>query len=129
VTDTAELSRRERQIMEVVWRLGEASATSVVAQIEDPPSRTSVRTIMRILEEKGHLTHRLVGREFVYRPARPPQRTGQTALRRVLHTFFGGSFGGALAAHLADPDASLDEAELRRLSRLIKEARGKRRRQ
>ena len=129
MTDTAALSRRERQIMEVVWRLGEASATRVVSQIEDPPSRTSMRTIMRILEEKGHLTHRVAGREFVYRPTRAPERTGQNALRRVLHTFFGGSFGGALAAHLADPDARLDEAELRRLSRLIKEARAKGNRQ
>ena len=125
MADGMELSRRERQIMEVVWRTGEASATVVVAEIADPPSRTSVRTIMRILEEKGHLVHRTVGREFIYRPVRPRHRTGQRALRRVLHTFFGGSFGGALAAHLADPGATLDDAELRRLGQLIKEARTK----
>ena len=125
MSDPSELSRRERQIMEVVWRLGNATATDVVAQIDDPPTRTSVRTLMRILEEKGHLKHELDGREFVYKPTRPRQRVGQRALSRVVQTFFGGSVGDALAAHLADPDSRLDERELGRLNNLIRQAREK----
>ena len=123
--EASELSRRERQIMDVVWRRGKATATDVVAEIEDPPSRTSVRTLMRILEEKGHLKHELEGREFVYKPTKPRQRVGQRALSRVVQTFFGGSVGDALAAHLADPDSKLDENELNRLNDLIRQAREK----
>jgi len=122
--DPMELSRRERQIMDVVWRKTEASVTDVVAEIPDPPSRTSVRTQMRILEDKGHLAHRVEGREFIYRPTRPRARVGRRALRRVLQTFFGGSVGEALAAHLADPDSRLTDDELRRLNDLIRQARG-----
>lgn len=117
------LSRRERQIMDVVWQRGKATASDVVAQISDPPSRTSIRTLMRILEEKGHLSHRLEGREFVYRPARPRRQAARGALRRVLRTFFGGSFGEALAAHLADPNSTLSDADLKRLDELIRQAR------
>jgi len=120
-----ELSRRERQIMDAVWRLGEASASDVVAAIDNPPSRTSVRTLMRILEEKGHLFHRIDGREFIYKPTGQRQRVAQRALRRVLQTFFGGSVGEALAAHLADPQSTLGDEELRRLNHLIREARTK----
>src|SRR5438132_13411722 len=65
------LSRRERQIMEVIYAQGRATASEVVAGLPDPPTRTAVRTLLRILEEKGHLRHRAVGREFVYRPTRP----------------------------------------------------------
>lgn len=123
--DPMELSRRERQIMDVVWRKTEASVSDVVAEIPDPPSRTSVRTQMRILEDKGHLAHRVEGREFIYRPTRPRAPVGRRALRRVLQTFFGGSVGEALAAHLADPDSRLTDDELRRLNDLIRQVRGK----
>jgi BlaI family penicillinase repressor len=119
----SDLSRRERQIMDAVWQRREATATDVVQMIDDPPSRTSVRTLMRILEEKGHLTHRVDGREFVYRPTRARQRVGQRALQRVVRTFFGGSLRDALAAHLADPAAELSDEELKRLDQLIRDAR------
>jgi predicted transcriptional regulator len=125
MSDPSELSRRERQIMDVVWRLGRATVTDVFAAMDDPPTRTSVRTLMRILEEKGHLKHELEGREFVYASTRPRQRVGQRALHRVVQTFFGGSVGEALAAHLANPDSRLDESELQRLHDLIRQAREK----
>lgn len=119
----SDLSRRERQIMDAVWQRGQATATDVVQMIEDPPTRTSVRTLMRILEEKGHLAHRVDGREFVYRATKARQRVGQRALNRVVQTFFGGSLRDALAAHLADPSAELSDDELSRLDHLIREVR------
>lgn len=125
MADELQLSRRERQIMDVVWRKGEASVSQVVAEIPRPPTRTSVRTLMRIMEDKGHLAHRVEGREFIYRPARPRARSGRRALQRVLQTFFRGSLGDALAAHLADPNAILSDEELSRLMALIQQARKK----
>src|SRR6185295_6812097 len=107
MSESTQLSKRERQIMDVIWRLNEASATTVVAEMDDPPTRTAVRTFLRILEEKGHLEHRKVGREFVYSAKKPRQREGQSALRRVLRVFFDGSLEKAVAAHLAEPGTKL----------------------
>jgi BlaI family transcriptional regulator, penicillinase repressor len=118
-----ELSRRERQIMDVIYARSEATAHDVVEGMDDPPTRTAVRTMLRILEQKGHLKHRQAGREFVYAPIRPRKRVGQSALRRVLSTFFGGSLEEAVAAHLSDPGTELSEGELKRLSSLIEQAR------
>jgi predicted transcriptional regulator len=117
------LSRRERQIMDIVYASGEASAGQVVERLPDPPTRTAVRTMLRILEEKGHLKHRKQGREFIYQPTRARQRAGQSALRGVLATFFEGSLEKAVAAHLADPSAEPTPEELKRLARLIREAK------
>jgi predicted transcriptional regulator len=117
------LSRRERQIMDIVYALGEATATAVVRGLPDPPSRTAVRTLLRILEEKGHLKHKKAGREYVYQPTRPRGRAGQSAMRRLLDTFFDGSLEKAVSAHLADPGAHLSEDELKRLAKLVREAR------
>ncbi len=114
------LSRRERQIMDVVFTLGSATVTQVWRQMADPPSRTSVRTLLRILEEKGHLRHRKQGREFVYRPVRARARVGRSALQRVLETFFDGSLEKALAAHLSDPSTQLSDEEAERLGDLIR---------
>lgn len=119
----SELSRRERQIMDVIYARGQATAGDVLADLPDPPSRTAVRTFLRILEDKGHLRHRKEGREFVYAPTKPRKRVGQSALRRVLTTFFGGSLQEAVAAHLADPGIQPTEQELAELSKLIEEAR------
>jgi BlaI family penicillinase repressor len=121
--DQQHLSRRERQIMDVIFARQGASATEVLQGLPDPPSRTAVRTLLRILEEKGHLTHRKQGREFVYRPTRPRKRVGRSALRRVLATFFNGSLESAVAAHLSDPDTKLTPEELKRLSELIAQAK------
>ena len=119
------LSRRERQIMDVIYALKKATATEVVDAIADPPSRTTIRTLMRILEEKGHLKHTKRGREFVYQPTRPRTRAGRSAMRRVVETFFGGSLEQAVATHLADPQADLSAEELERISDLIAQAKKK----
>jgi predicted transcriptional regulator len=119
------LSRRERQIIEVVYAKGEATATDVLAHMPDPPTRTAVRTFLRILEEKGHLRHTKRGREFVYQPTRRRERAGQSALLRVVQTFFEGSLEKAVAAHLADPGAEVSPKELQRLSALIRQAKQK----
>src|SRR5262245_30779824 len=117
------LSRRERQLMDIVFARGEATAMEVFHRLPDPPSRTAVRTLLRILEEKGHLKHVQRGREFVYQPTQPRLRAGRSALERVLHTFFEGSLERAVAAHLADSSADLTAEELKRLADLISKAR------
>ncbi len=117
------LSRRERQILDVVYALGRASAAQVVARLPDAPGKTAVRTFLRILEEKGHLVHEEEGRTYVYRASRPRERAGTGAFRRVLDVFFGGSLEQAVAAHLGESAAELDEAELKRLAGLITQAR------
>ena len=117
------LSRRERQIMDAIYAGGEASAAEVVERLPDPPTRTAIRTLLRILEEKGHVRHRKQGREFIYQPTRPRRRAGQSALRRVLQTFFEGSLEKAVAAHLADPATEPTPEELTRLARLIREVK------
>lgn len=119
------LSRRERQIMDVVYARGEATAADVLAGLPDPPTKTAVRTLLRILEDKGHLTHRQEGLAYVYRASRPRGRAGRTALRRVLRTFFDGSLEKAVAAHLGDAAAGLAPDELDRLADLIEQARRK----
>jgi predicted transcriptional regulator len=119
------LSRRERQIMDSVYARGEASAAEVLADLPDPPGKTAVRTLLRILEEKGHLKHRQVGLRYVYRPSRPRGHAGRSALRRVLETFFDGSLEKAVAAHLGDSAEGLSPEELARLAALIHQARGK----
>ena len=121
--EQSHLSRRERQIMDIIYARRAASATEVLEMLEDPPTRTSVRTILGILEAKGHVRHRKAGREFVYAPLRPRDRAGRSALRRVLATFFEGSFEKAVAAHLADRKAGLRDDELQRLSGMIAQAR------
>jgi len=117
-----QLSRRERQIMDIVYALSEASATRVLSDMDDPPSRESVRTLLRILEQKGHLSHYKKGREFIYRPIHPRRLAGQSAMRRVLSTFFDGSLERAVAAHLSDDAADLSKEELDRLVEQIREA-------
>jgi BlaI family transcriptional regulator, penicillinase repressor len=120
-----QLSRRERQIMDVVYRLGQATAAEVLAGLPDPPGKTAVRTLLRILEEKGHLRHRQEGLAYVYLPSRPRDQAGRSALRRVLQTFFDGSLEKAVAAHLGDAAADLSPEELGRLAELIRQARKK----
>ncbi|MCY3014063.1 MAG: BlaI/MecI/CopY family transcriptional regulator [Planctomycetota bacterium] len=117
------LSRRERQILDVVYALGRASAAEVVTRLPDAPGKTAVRTFLRILEEKGHLVHDEEGRTYVYRPSRPRERAGAGAFRRVLDVFFGGSLEEAVAAHLGESAADLDDAQLKRLAGLIRDAR------
>jgi BlaI family transcriptional regulator, penicillinase repressor len=125
MNELSQLSRRERQIMEIIYSKGEATATDVLNDLSDAPSRTAVRTFLSILEEKGHLTHTKRGREFVFRPRQPRERTGKSAFGRVLHTFFGGSLEKAVASYLADPKSDISPAELERLSALINKTKRK----
>jgi len=118
----SQLSRRERQIMDIVYARGAASATDVLNDMPDAPSRATVRTLLRILEDKGHLRHYKQGRQFVYQPTHPRRRAGRSALRRVLSTFFDGSLEQAVAAHLSDSTAKLSKEELARLVELIRQA-------
>lgn len=117
--DSLQFSRRERQIMDVIYARGEATATDVLAGIPDAPTRTAVRTMLRILESKGHLAHHKVGREFVYRPTRAREKVARSQFRRLLATFFGGSLENAVAAYIADPSVSLSPDEAKRLRALI----------
>ena len=128
MADASQLSKRERQIMDVVYAHGEATVTQVLAGLPDPPMRGALRTLLRILEKKGHLTHRPAGgggREFIYRPTKPRGAAGRSALERVLEVFFGGSLENAVAAHLSDPRRAgkLTAEELERLAALIDQAK------
>jgi len=111
--------------MEAIYARGEATATDVLEALADPPTRTAVRTFLSILENKGCLTHTKRGREFVYHPTQERERTGQSALGRVLETFFGGSLETAVASYLADPKSAISDDELKRLSALISKAKRK----
>lgn len=117
-----DLSRRERQIMNVIYRLGEAAVADLARELPDPPSNTAIRTHLRILEDKGQVKREREGRRHVYKPRASRKRVARAALANVLDTFFDGSMGEAVAAHLADPKADLDESELKRLRALIRKA-------
>ena len=116
------LSRRERQIMDVIYQRGEASVADVLGGLPEPPSYSAVRALLRILEEKGYLEHRKVGPRYVYSPTLARTTAARSALRRVLQTFFEGSTEKAVAALLDISDTSLSEEEIDRLTRLIEQA-------
>ncbi|HET7230684.1 MAG TPA: BlaI/MecI/CopY family transcriptional regulator [Longimicrobium sp.] len=118
-----QLSRRERQIMDVVYRVGKASVSDVLERLPDPPSYSAVRALMRILEEKGHLKHEQDGPRYVYLPTVPRDAAQGAALSHLVRTFFGGSTEAAVAALLELPEGGMGGDELDRLSRLIDEAR------
>jgi predicted transcriptional regulator len=116
-------SRRERQILDVIYERGSASASDVLAALEDPPSYSAVRALLRILEDKGHLTHDARGGRYVYRPTRPRTQAAKAAVRRLLKTFFGGSAPKAVAALLDASDRRLSPDELDHVAKLIDQAR------
>lgn len=114
-----DLSRRERQIMEAVYRRGRATAVEVSAALPNAPGNSAVRVMLGILVRKGLLKIEKDGPRFVYLPTRPRGEAGRSAIRRVVETFFGGSLEGAVAA-LLDVDADkLTDAEIARLKALI----------
>lgn len=115
------LSRREREILDVLYRLGEATAADVRDALSDPPSYSAVRTHLRILEEKGHAAHDQDGPRYVYRPAVAPEKAQRSALRHVLETFFDDSPEQAVAALIDVSDLTDDDFD--RLSLLIEQAR------
>ena len=117
------LSRRERQIMDILFERGEATAAEVMAALSDPPSNSAVRSLLRILEEKGHVRHVKKGMRYLYRPVQPRQSAAHSVLKQVLHTFFGGSVEKAVTTLLSAPDSRLSDAELERLAELIARSR------
>lgn len=122
-----ELGRRERQIIETVHRLGEASVAQVREHLEDPPSYSAVRTMLGLLAEKGWLKFRADGKRYLYRPAAAKEQSQRSALRRLLGTFFGGSPGDAMAALLDISSDELTDEQLHRLTDLIEQARREKR--
>ena len=118
-----ELSRRERQIIDILYTQGKATAAEVQAALPDPPSYSAVRAMLRILEEKGHVRHQQDGPRYVYLPTVARDSAKKSALRHMLQTFFDGSAEEAISALLDDQSARLSEAELDRLARMIQQAR------
>ncbi|MFO0581500.1 MAG: BlaI/MecI/CopY family transcriptional regulator [Anaeromyxobacter sp.] len=117
------LSRRERQVMNVLFRRGEATVAEVLGDLADPPTYSAVRSVLRILAEKGLVTHREDGPRYVYLPAVETERAGTEALQHVVKTFFEGSAEQAVTALLEMSDAGLSDAELERLRERIRAAK------
>src|SRR3954462_3368260 len=118
-----DLSRRERQIIDILYARGRATAADVQAALPDPPSYSAVRAMLRILEEKGHVRHEQDGPRYVYVPTVAADRAKKTAIRHVLRTFFNGSAEQALSALLDQSDTRLSDHELDRLAKVIDRAR------
>jgi predicted transcriptional regulator len=118
---TDPLSRRERQIMDILYSRGPSTAAEVLAALPDPPSYSAVRALLRILEDKGHARHEQQGTRYVYLPRVPRKRARRSALSNLVKTFFDGSAAQAAAA-LVD-SGSLSNDDLSRLSALIEKAR------
>jgi predicted transcriptional regulator len=117
------LSRRERQIMNIVYRLGEATAAQILAELEDPPSYSAIRALLRILVDKEHLQHREDGPRYVYAPTESQQKARARALAQVVNTFFDGSALQAASALLGGSPRKMTKGELDELSTLIEAAR------
>ena len=118
-------TRRERQIMDIIFARGEATAAEVNAALPDQPSYSTVRTLLRILEEKGHVKHREEGLRYVYIPTRTRAAESKSALRRVVQTFFEGSLTDAVAALVDTADGKLPPADLKRIEAIIRKAKAK----
>ena len=109
--------------MDIVYRRGQATAAEVIEDMPDAPSYSAVRSVLRILQEKGHLRHEQQGRRYVFRPVVAADRARRSALEQVVHTFFGGSTSDAVAALLDLPSSQISESERVRLAALIERAR------
>ena len=120
-----QLSRRERQIMDVLFQRGEATAAEVRDGMPEAPSYSAVRAQLRILEDKGHVTHEQDGPRYIYRPTVAKDRAKRSALNHLVETFFNGSAGQAMAALLDDSSGRLSDRELARLEDLIRQARSR----
>jgi predicted transcriptional regulator len=119
------LSRRERQIMDVLYRRGHATAAEIHQDMPSRPSYSAVRAMLRTLEEKGHLRHEEQGPRYLYKPIVSRDKAKRSALRHLLETFFEGSAEQAVAALVEGSAAKLSQGELDRISRLIEEAKKK----
>ena len=119
------LSNRERQIMDVLYRVGQATAAEVMEELPDPPSYSAVRATLRILEDKGQVRHEEEGPRYVFRPAVARDRAKRTAVRHLVSTFFGGSPEAAMATLLDESASKLSDSDVERLKKLIDEAKNK----
>jgi predicted transcriptional regulator len=117
------LSRRERQIMDILYRRGRATAGEVLADLTGDPSYSTVRTQLRVLEDKGHVHHEEVGLRYVYVPVVPRRAARKSALRHLVDTFFDGSSEQAVAALLGGEATSLSDEDLKRIADLVSKAR------
>lgn len=117
------LSKRERQILDIVYRNSKATAMEVQAQLADSPSYSAVRALLRILEDKGHVRHEADGTKYVYFPVVPAERARRSALTHLMHTFFEGSAGKAMLALLDSAPEALTNEDLDRLQTRIDNAR------
>lgn len=117
------LSRRERQIMDVVYQRGRATASEIHLALPDPPSYSAVRATLRVLEEKGHLKHQEEALRYVYVPTLTPERARRSALRHVVDTFFNGSVEQVVAALVDRSAINISKEDLDRMSALIEQAR------
>jgi predicted transcriptional regulator len=118
-----DVSRRERQILDILYQRGRATAADVQSALPEPPSYSAVRALLRILEEKGHVRHEQDGPRYMYLPTLARDNAQRSALRHILRTFFDGSAEQAISALLDDSSSRLSPAELDRLARLIDTAR------
>ena len=121
--ETLELARRERQIMDVIFQLGEATVGEVLERLPDPPSYSSVRTIIRKIEAKGLLTHRQDGKRYVYRAKQSRETASRTALQKLMDVFFSGSAPDTVAAIMDVSAKTLDPEDLDRMAKIIEQAR------
>src|SRR5919204_3069239 len=119
----AALSRRERQIMDILYRRSRATAAEVMEELPGEPSYSTVRTQLRVLEDKGHVRHVEEGLRYVYEPAVPRQAARRSALRHLVDTFFGGSAEEVVAALLGGEAARLSDEDLKRIAALVTKAR------
>jgi predicted transcriptional regulator len=118
-----DLSRRERQIIDILYAHGRATAAEVQSALPDPPSYSAVRAMLRILEEKGHVRHEQDGPRYVYLPTVGRDNAKRSALRHVLKTFFDGSAAQAISALLDDSSTRMSDRDLDRLAQMIEQAR------
>ena len=122
-SDHAALTRRERQIMDILYKRGKAAASDVLGDLPGTPHYSTVRTQLRVLEEKGHVTHEEDGVRYVYMPATPRRAARKSALRHLVDTFFDGSAEQVVAAVLGGEGAKLSDEELDRIAELIEKAK------
>lgn len=118
------LTKRERQIMDVLYRLGRATATEIMAEVPGSPGNSTIRTQLRVLERKGHVKHEEIGLRYIYMPTVPRHSARKSALRHVVDTFFDGSSAKAVAALLGGEAARVTDEELERIAELVRTARG-----
>lgn len=121
----AVFSKRERQIMDILYRLEEASVAEVRRELPDPPSYSATRALLAILVNKGHVTYSAEGNKYIYRPREAKKHAGSSALAGVLNTFYEGSLASAVAGLLESSETKLSREEIDRLAKLIRNAGGK----